>query len=65
MQAYDLGSLVQDFEEDLNPVTTTRSPMTSVEAIQYLVGAALGTHRRGWLMTGLTRLLPAGGHDHG
>ena len=42
VQAYDLGSLVQDFEVKIwNPVTTTRSPMTSVEAIQYLVGEAM------------------------
>ena len=42
VQAYDLGSLVQDFEVKVwNPVTTQRTAMTSVEAIKYLVEEAM------------------------
>lgn len=42
VQAYDLGSLVQDFEVKVwNPITTQRTAMTSVEAIKYLVEEAM------------------------
>ena len=42
VQAYDLGALVQDYDVPVwNPLSTTRTPLTSVEAIQHLVNEAM------------------------